>query len=272
MAAPTRTKIGAGSSKSTLNGSLTITASTTVVIGDQIEVVIGTDPNAAVTAVSTGGTATFSPYVGILDIISPSGSGTSGARLTVVRMQCTGAGTVTGIAVTAGTTGPRTAEFSVINGADTTTPVMISSNTNSVTIPTTGRDLAATSALALENAAGVALTSSKSGTDAANWTAGTADATSIGTSGTPASSNISIGAAAWYRTNSAAAAVTLSTAPGSGVIAQGIVVWQAPAVAPSGTVSKARVSGSIVTASDKVMVAGTPTSVTLKVMVAGVLV
>lgn len=268
MASPTKTNTGSGSNKQTINSTVTVTASATVAVNNIVEVVCATDPNAGVTnCVSAGGTAVFSTFVVSLDVTN--GTTTTGSRLVIIRMVCTTAGTMTGVTVTAGTTGPRAVEVAVISGADPAAPVMVTSNTNSVTT-TAGRDVIATSAVAIENTGASAVTSSKSGTDAANWTAGAADTTSVGTTGTPTTGNISVAQSTWTRLATVAASVTLDTNAATGTLAKGIVVYQAAAAA--GTIGKVLVSGTPVVAAQKDMVSGSIVTATQKVRVSGTVV
>jgi hypothetical protein len=235
---PTRTRIGTGSSKSTLNGSATISCTSTAVSpGDYVELVVGVDPGAGLSAASlASGTATLGAFVPVIDVTSAGGSGTSGSRLVAGYFPVTGAGTVTGILITGGTNGPRSGEVSVVTGADGTTPIPQSSNTTSINIATAGLDLLATACVAVEATSGAAVTASKSGTDATNWTTVASDATDIGTTGGSSASNISVAAGWFTRTSSVVTSgLSLSVSVASGVMASGILIWQAPAAGGGGT-------------------------------------
>lgn len=273
---PTRTRLGAVATKSTINSSATVSGlNATLAVGDFVEVAVAVDPGNAISSVGLNtGTAVLGAFGTTLTVISSGGSGTTGSKVIHLRAVCTTAGTLTSLIVQCTLTSPRTVEVAQVVNVDQTTPVLVSIAGTSIDIPAggAGRALTGVAILGNENPGGTAVTAAKSGTDSANWASGTQDTTTTGTTGSSNATNIGVATGHWDRSSAVqTTGLSLSLTPAAGAAAQGIVIWQGPAPA-SGTVTKAKTGGSIVTATCKAKQAGVVVTAPDKVRVAGVLV
>lgn len=232
------TEIGQGSSKSTITSGLTVSTSGSVAVGDYVSIGFSSDPNGATLTLSNTGTCTLGSWTVVEDFSN--GSGTSGVRTYYARAAVTGAGTITGVTVSHGTgLAARSACVYKVTGADGTTPVLGHSHQGATFNPSTsGRDVTMHSFVGIENANATALSWGVPSNDATggDYTAGAADATSRGTTGSSGASNISVGGKT--ETQTAANQTTGTTTPVQNTTGSSAttvsVLWAAPAAAAAG--------------------------------------
>jgi hypothetical protein len=202
VTAPTIIKTGSGSSK-TSGTTLAITLTTTsYALGDYVVCGFSMDPTTgAVSFAKTAGTAVIGSWVTLGDI--PNGSGTSGVRTVLAYAKVTTAGTITTVTVTHPTATAKAGETFNVSGADGTTPIpsSVASTTASVAdvapVPTSGIDYAGLSftgaELASTSALGTAVWTYQAAAGQQNFpNAVSADASSVGTTGSGGATNISV--------------------------------------------------------------------------------
>jgi len=198
VAAPTITKLGAASSK-TSGASVAVSTSATVAIGDYVVAALALDPSAGAVSFTISGTATIGSVTVREDLSN--GSGTSGVRVVVAYAKVTGAGTVTQVSVSHPTVTARSAAAFQVQGADGTTPI---AGSGSGTGSATSANALATIATGISAAGlvvdGIEATSGASPSGGINdnvspntvWSTQFADSLTAGTSGSGSASNISL--------------------------------------------------------------------------------
>ena len=197
MAAPTITKTGSGSSKTT-GTTLAITVTTTsYATGDLLMVGFAMDPSTGtVTFAQTAGTATIGSWTTLGD--TANGSGTTGVRTILAYAAVTAAGTITTVTITHPSVTARAGETFNVNAADGTTPVNCSTAWNgvnpasSLTPTTTGIDVAGLVFSGGEVASGATTSTGNVSQSGVPWTDVSLEAASSGTSGASGSTNISV--------------------------------------------------------------------------------
>lgn len=226
MAAPVITLTGTGQSKSAGTTLVVTLTSTSYAVGDYVAIMFATDPGtAAAPSWTSAGTATLSAWT--LDRAGTNGSGTSGCRIVFAYAKVTAAGTVTSVTTTHPSVTARCAYVFNVAGADATTPVFASSTSVSIA-PTAGTDVAMLSASANECPTGTAVSEVATASDAGgNWTLGTVDSVTFGTSGGGAASNMSISAAWRTRDNCTGAGTSeYAYAPSAAQVQSLWAAWQ----------------------------------------------